>query len=350
MPYTHHSHSGSYCKHAHDTLDSVIATAIRKQFRTFCLTEHVPRLQQSLVYPEEEELGMTPASLKEQFYEYVDSARTQQLTVNSNTGSDMRILVGFESEGGIDDEHLNMCIELRNKMNADIVVGSVHHVNGIDIDFDQPTWRKAYEACDGLRGLYREYYKLVRNMIQKLKPEVVAHFDLIRLFAFTEIEETKVIDGTPQTQKRKITLEEQLDVDIKRDWHDVWAIIEEAVDLIIINDLTVELNSAAIRKGWNTPYPKNDIMRFMITKGVKFVMSDDSHGDDQVGLNYHLVLEYIKQMGIETMYYYDIVNFGDKSVRDGMGNIILSSVSIEELVKDPFWQHNYPSFGISTVI
>lgn len=317
MPYTHHSHSGSYCKHAHDTLDSIIKTAVNKKFKIFCLTEHAPRLEQKFLYPEEEEVNFTPASLKQQFEDYIKAAREFQSKINSqNIGT--KLLVGFETEGGIDDAHLQMCLQLRKEMNADLVVGSVHHVNGIDIDFDQKTWDLAVEETGGVRELYNKYFTLVKNMIIKLKPEVVAHFDLIRLFS------NKTIDG------KKVGLEDYLGINIQNDWPEVWDLITESIDLIVKYDLSVELNSAAIRKGWNTPYPKDDIVKLMISKNVKFVLSDDSHGKDQVGLNYQLVLKYIKEMQIHDVWFYDI---------DDDGVVSLKSISVIEMSKDAFWDN-----------
>lgn len=344
MPYSHHSHSGSFCKHAHDTLDSVVKTAEDNRFRVFCLTEHVPRLTSEYLYPEEVELKMTPESLMDQFQNYVVSARAHQKRMNSNTDpTKTKLLVGFESEGGINEEHLNMCLQLRKEIDADLIVGSVHHVNGTDIDFDQQTWDRAVEECDGIRGLYREYFKLVNNMIVKLKPEVVAHFDLIRLFANTEIEIENVENGEIKFQNVKVTQEEKLGITIEEDWPDVWALIEQSVDLIVELGLTVELNSSAIRKGWETPYPKDDIMKLMISRGVKFVLSDDSHGDDQVGLNYQIVLDYIKRMGIEQIWYYDLEEINNSSIRGGKGKVALRSTSVKELVKEDFWKVNYPT-------
>lgn len=342
MPYSHHSHSGSFCKHAHDTLESVIKTAIDKQFRIFSLTEHVPRLDQKYLYPEEEELDMTPETLRDQFERYIETARKLQSEINTQN-SKIKLLVGFESEGGINDEHLKMCLELRKQMDADLVVGSVHHVNGTDIDFDQKSWNQAADECDGIRGLYRSYFQLVNNMIVTLKPEVVAHFDLIRLYSTTEIEMENVQDGKLETQVVKITQEEKLGVSIEHDWPEVWAIIEDCLQLIVDYDLTVELNSSAIRKGWNTPYPKDDIMRLMVSRGVKFVLSDDSHGDDQVGLNYQFVLSYIQKMGVKTIWYYDLEDFNNVQVRNGRGNVVLRPIDVSDLVKDEFWMVNYPS-------
>lgn len=346
MPFSHHSHSGSYCKHAHDTLESVIKTAQEKEFQTFCLTEHVPRLNEEYLYPEERDLNMTPTSLMDQFKDYVKNARKYQKELNNNADNKTKLLVGFESEGGINDEHLDMCIKLRDEIDADVVVGSVHHINGTDIDFDQETWNKAVDECDGIRGLYREYFKLLNNMIFKLKPSIVAHFDLIRLFAVTEIEIEDVQNGEIKFEKVKVTQEENLGIKLSEDWPEVWELIKDSIDLIVKYNLTVELNSAAIRKGWDTPYPKEDIMNLMISKGVKFVLSDDSHGDDQVGLNYHIVLSYIKRMNINEIWYYDLEDVGNLEVRNGKGSVVLKPISTTDLAKNNFWKVNYPGKNV----
>jgi histidinol-phosphatase (PHP family) len=51
--FSHHSHSGQFCKHASGTLEEVVLEAIRKGFRMYGLTEHVPRYRKEDLYPEE---------------------------------------------------------------------------------------------------------------------------------------------------------------------------------------------------------------------------------------------------------------------------------------------------------
>jgi histidinol-phosphatase (PHP family) len=53
MPYSHHSHSGQYCKHASGLLEEVVQEAIRQHFQIYGLTEHVPRYREVDLYPEE---------------------------------------------------------------------------------------------------------------------------------------------------------------------------------------------------------------------------------------------------------------------------------------------------------
>lgn len=53
MPYTHHSHSGEFCKHAQGRLEDVVLEAIRQGFKVLGLSEHMPRYRPIDFYPEE---------------------------------------------------------------------------------------------------------------------------------------------------------------------------------------------------------------------------------------------------------------------------------------------------------
>ena len=53
MPFSHHSHSGQFCKHAKGTLEDVVLEAMRQGFELYGLTEHVPRHRTEDLYPEE---------------------------------------------------------------------------------------------------------------------------------------------------------------------------------------------------------------------------------------------------------------------------------------------------------
>ena len=53
MPYSHHSHSGQFCRHATGTLEDVVLEAIQQGFEIYGLSEHVPRYRAGDLYPEE---------------------------------------------------------------------------------------------------------------------------------------------------------------------------------------------------------------------------------------------------------------------------------------------------------
>lgn len=56
MPYSFHSHSGQFCKHGYGLLEDVVKEAVRKNFHTYGLSEHMPRFSYSELYPEEIEV------------------------------------------------------------------------------------------------------------------------------------------------------------------------------------------------------------------------------------------------------------------------------------------------------
>ena len=69
-----------------------------------------------------------------------------------------------------------------NTFEPDYIVGSVHFVADMGFDYSKEQYDKTAEAVGGLDALYCEYFDLQYEMIEFLKPAVVCHFDLIRIF------------------------------------------------------------------------------------------------------------------------------------------------------------------------
>ncbi|EDK41533.2 hypothetical protein PGUG_05631 [Meyerozyma guilliermondii ATCC 6260] len=289
--HSHHSHSGTYVSHAQDELDDVVARAHELGFSTFCLTEHMPRLNSKFMYPEETEKSMSIEDLQKIFSQYLEHAARLKAEY-ANRGLD--ILVGFEVEG-IDSAHIDHACNLLPLV--DMCVGSVHFVNEIPIDFSQDLWLEARDSLPEktTRALNFEYYKLQRQVLEKVKPTIVGHFDLIRLFEPQEIDPTT---GKHLSQ-----------VCIETDWPEVWDLIVGNIVFAKSYGALFELNSAAFRKGWNSPYPKKDVCRAIIEYGdARFCLSDDSHAVSQVGLNYNKLLDFIKFLGLQKIYFLSAQN------------------------------------------
>jgi len=291
--HTHHSHSGDYVSHATDTLEGITQKAIDMGFETFCMTEHMPRLESKFLYPEELEQNFQVETLKfkfEQFYQHAKKLQKEKI----ENGCKTHFLVGLEVEG-INDAHIDYTTKLLNKFEFDMIVGSVHYVKEIPIDFDRKSWELARDACGGdIRSLFKEYFELQYKVLTKLKPIVVGHFDLIRLFC----KEDDFDDTTGFHMK---------DIILSRDWPEVWKLIIRNLEFVKSYGGIIEFNSAAIRKGWETPYPKLDISQAVVDHcDGRFCLSDDSHSVAQVGLNYHKVLEYIKVLKLQKIYYLDL--------------------------------------------
>ena len=65
----------------------------------------------------------------------------------------------------------------------------------------------------------------------------------------------------------------------------------------------MEINSAAMRKGMNDPYPTREIAKAFQKLGGRFTLSDDAHSTDQVALNYDKILGYAEDVGIKNIHY-----------------------------------------------
>ncbi|KAH7329740.1 Polymerase/histidinol phosphatase-like protein [Rhizoctonia solani] len=277
MKASHHSHSGQFCKHAVGTLEEVVKAAVDRGFKVFGLTEHAPRYRIEDLYPEEAEL--TPSDLMNTFDNFVEEAHR----LKSLYADQITLLVGLETEyiTTNDLDRLEILLE-RHGDRIEYVVGSVHHCNGIPIDFDKPTFDNAVASFshsetvqienlhpgEAQLAFLNEYLDAQLRLMERIHPEVIGHFDLCRLY-------------TP-------------DLSLKP----VWERVERNVRYAVGYGAAFELNAAAFRKGWNSAYPGREIVELIQSLDGTFVLSDDSHGPATVGLNYDKLEAYIEQANI----------------------------------------------------
>lgn len=228
MPWSHHSHSGQFCGHATNTLEEVVQAAISKKMSTFCLTEHIAR-QEYDFYPDEDKVH-TQATLEKLYDDsYYEARRLQKAYADQ-----IQILIGFEGEW-IREYSLPLIQDLLQKYPVDIFVGSVHHVHTVPIDYDTPYYHKAREIAGGTdERLFEDYFDSQYEMLKALKPPMVGHFDLIRLYS----------DEPNRSFKT---------------WPAVWQKIERNLQFIAEYGGVLELNTSALRKGMAEAYPKSEI-------------------------------------------------------------------------------------------
>lgn len=128
--------------------------------------------------------------------------------------------------------------QLRQTHTAEYVVGSLHHVNSIPIDFSAELYVKALNQAEGsLENLYKRYFDEQYVMLQSVRPEVVGHFDLIRIFA-----DQSVADKTLLVPE-------------------VWERILRNLEYVIAYGGLFEINSRSWKKGLRDAYPQRDIIQ-----------------------------------------------------------------------------------------
>lgn len=317
--HSHHSHSGLFCSHAHpgSTPETMLARATELGFHTYGLSEHVPRQHDSELYPEEREEGTTPAKLMEKWKAYLVEARRVQSDYKGKGKGVPRVLVGAETEnlspstlawlkadvlGTPAHEKRGAAV---GKGVVDYLVGSLHHAGGfttsdrqgcdpaIPIDFDAATFHAALEHFGGDGRTEEEahlrlclaYFDAQYRLIDELRPEVIGHFDLCRLFR----PQTTLIHADDEAAATQLQLA-------------VSHACTRNIRLAASYGALFEINSASLRKGWATPYPAPDVLREILRLGGRVCLSDDAHGPSHVAISYRKARSYLREMGVEKVW------------------------------------------------
>lgn len=126
---------------------------------------------------------------------------------------------------------------LLSEFQFQLFIGSVHHVHGIPIDYDAKSFEEAQKVSgDSVERLFEDYFDLQYEMLKALTPPIVGHFDLIRLKSEHPNVGFKTLEG-------------------------VWQRIHRNLVFVVNYGGVLELNSAALRKGLQEPYPNEEISK-----------------------------------------------------------------------------------------
>ena len=264
----HGGHSGQFCTHASDSLEEIVRAYIRKGFKWVGLTEHIPPVSEAFLYPEEIEEGLTPERVHDRFSEYISVARELQVKYRDS----LRLLVGFETECYTGyGAHV---ARLRRRFQPDYIVGSVHHVRDIVIDGTPASYADAVAEVGSIDALFCEYFDRQYELLEVLKPEVVGHFDLIRMHDK---------DYRQRLEKPGIRAK------VRRNLEKIKAL-----------GSILDFNVRAFEKGGNEPYVSGSILEMALTLGIPCVPGDDSHGVAGVGRNLERGIDILARHGFST--------------------------------------------------
>lgn len=164
---------------------------------------------------------------------------------------------------------------LRARFRLDYVVGSVHWVDDRPIDVSASLFAEAVAHAGSLSGLLVRYYRALAEMVDGLRPEVVGHFDLPRLFSQAHVSHE---DSTVRAARR-----------------DALAVVGQRGALL-------EVNTAGIRKGLGGPYPAAAVLAEGRDLRVAFTLSDDSHHVDHVGAGLDEARRHLMDAGVITVW------------------------------------------------
>ena len=155
-------------------------------------------------------------------------------------------------------------------------MGSIHHVENIGFDWSPASYQEALNVCGGYEALYCSYFDMQHEMLRTLKPAVVGHFDLIRIFD----PDYPVHLALPSVQKR----------------------VQRNLELMLRHQSILDYNVRALAKGAAEPYVARSILDAALQVGVPAVPGDDSHGVATVGMNLETGMHILAEMGFDTQW------------------------------------------------
>jgi len=263
----HGGHSGDFCDHAQGTLREVLDAAVEKGCPAYGVSEHAPRLGERYLYETETYMGWTVDKIVEDFERYavaIDEAKSEY-------AGRLDVLRGFEIEVVPADRYVEIMRGYRERFAFDYIVGSVHFIHDVSIDGPVEKYEYAMREAGDSEKLAVLYYETVAEMLDAMQPEIVAHFDLIRLNGH---------------------LHGPVDTSAIRD------AAQGALEAVKRNNGIIEVNTAGWRKGLQFAYPEPWIIERANALGIPFCFGDDSHGPHQVSDGIERARDYLLENGV----------------------------------------------------
>ena len=163
----------------------------------------------------------------------------------------------------------------------DYVIGSVHYLlcEGIYFAVDD-TPERLRELCARGYGrdfyaLAEDYYQTVGAVYERTRCDLIGHFDLISKF------------------NEKVPLFDPAHPRYVAAW-------QGAADRLLATGRPFEINTGAMSRQWRTePYPADPILRYLASRGARFVLSSDSHSAENLCFAFPEQLRRARRLGLE---------------------------------------------------
>lgn len=166
----------------------------------------------------------------------------------------------------------------------DYIIGSSHYIlvedDYIDVDYSPEMLMEGVNKHFGgdIITAAQAYYRQVGSMISKTNCDIIGHFDLVT--KFNELGDDPLVNT--QDQRYVATWKNAIDrifEDAKKRYASGYINKLQQLGLIMAGDKPVfEINTGAIAKGYrSTPYPAQDQIDYIRSKGGILILSSDSH-------------------------------------------------------------------------
>ena len=218
------------------------------------VSEHIHRFQQSLVVWDH-------PFWREQALDDIDAYCA---FVREET--DLRLGLEVDFVPGREDRTQNLI----ERCELDYVVGSVHFLGELAVDFDR------FDIWDGAQGpeeVWRRYFEMLAAAARSGLFDILAHPDLVKMWGASR--------PLPAGDLRRY--------------------YEPALEAIAESGIAVEVSTAGLRKPVAEIYPAPAFIAGVLEAGAPIALSSDAHLPEQVGFAYDQALELLEALGVRQL-------------------------------------------------
>ncbi len=264
----HGGHSGEFCNHAQDDLESIVRAYIEQGFAWVGVTEHIAPMNDNYLYPDEVAAGLTSTAMLERLERYFAQCRHLQVKY----ADQITLFAGMETDwySGI----LPYLRQLLARFQPDYIVGSVHHLHDICFDLSPQIYQRLIQIAGGVESFYCDYFDAQYQMLRQLRPAVVGHFDYVRIWD----EEYPIRWENPA----------------------IWTRIVRNLRFVRDAGLILDYNQKALRLGATEPYISAPILAEAIKMGIHIAPGDDAHSAAEAGQNMASAIKKLQAAGANT--------------------------------------------------
>lgn len=175
-----------------------------------------------------------------------------------------------------------------NKNEYDYVIGSVHDLRVdenryvcVDNTPEEFTKAIAQDYQNDPLKLVKHFYQTTLENVQKYKPDIVGHFDLV-----IKHNRDNIYFDEESPQYQHIALE----------------YLDAVIDILADYGGIVEINTGAMSRGYrDLPYPSPFLLKRLAEKKVRIMINSDSHASNTIDYAFDFAQLYAKSAGIQNI-------------------------------------------------
>lgn len=243
----YHTHT-PLCRHAEGAPEEYVSTAIEKGLDEIGFSDHNP-------FPRRIDDWRMDSGEWKKYVGMVNGARRKFAR---------RIGIRFGVEQDYIPEWRTYIKAFVRSHDFDYVIGSVHYVDGLAVDYER---NKRQVAKMDREKLYHDYFRLIRDMCETRIATVVGHIDLPKKFGLLP----------PR---------------------DLSHYAKEAVRAACDNEMAIEINTSGFRWPACEQYPASSILKLVAKFGGRVCFGSDAHKPVWVGEGINVARLLAKDAGI----------------------------------------------------